>query len=217
MLKLELLDLDDMGIEPLAKTTIDIVDEAKVELLPALGAHMMNMKLFPRPLPYLHCRQVGAMIDMAVWRRPNKPTALVINPTFVVLDKSYNSIGTEVCASYKYPKSDVFKVFASERATKILGKFDSIVDGRLVPDSEEFLGDDAVAFQQMCDISAGKLISRFEAIDTKKKKKAKKITQKMITKAGAYFNGSCPFFPTGGECSMMSIVECNRCVENIKE
>ena len=197
MLKVELLDLDTMGTEPLEKATIEIINEAKVTLLPAVGAHMMNLKLFPKPLPYLHCRQVGAMIDLAVWRRSKKDVALVINPTFVVLDKSYMSIGTEICASYKHDGSDVFKVFASERSTKILAKYDTIVDGKLVPDSEELVGGDAVAFQQMCDMSAGKLISRFEVIESTKKKKVKKITQKMINKAAEDFDGICPFFVGG--------------------
>ncbi len=40
------------------------------------------------------------------------------------------------------------------------------------------------------------------------------ITQEMITEASKQFDGTCPFFQGGGECSWMSIEECNKCKAN---
>jgi len=39
----------------------------------------------------------------------------------------------------------------------------------------------------------------------------RKITEDEIRKAAMIFDGTCPFSDKGGECSVMSVISCNRC------
>lgn len=39
------------------------------------------------------------------------------------------------------------------------------------------------------------------------------ITQEMINQAGLEYDGTCPFPPDGGECSWMSVDQCNKCIK----
>ena len=41
--------------------------------------------------------------------------------------------------------------------------------------------------------------------------KKEEITQDMISKSSLNFDGTCPFYNDGGECSSMSVEECNKC------
>lgn len=43
------------------------------------------------------------------------------------------------------------------------------------------------------------------------------ITEEMIKQAALEFDGTCPFPPDGGECSWMSVEQCNKCLEKNKE
>lgn len=144
---------------PVEKATVESVQEFITNELKDMYDLMKDKKI-----AFLHCIQVGINKDIWLWRRHHKLPVLVINSQFMVKNKKFIREGNEVC--FSYPKgTDTFRIFTTKRANKILGIFDEYTaEGTLKRNNDEFLGFEAVAFQQMCDLSKGKLITRFNEV-----------------------------------------------------
>lgn len=156
---MEIVNLEEQAY-PVKKADKHDVQEFITEQLEEMYKFMQEKKL-----PFLHCAQVGIDKDMFIWRRATKQPTLVINPSFIVKDKKTVRYTPEASFSHPLPNNK-FKIFATIRATKILGVFDEYTSkGELVRNSNMFKDAEAVAFQQMADLSKGKLISRFEVVE----------------------------------------------------
>lgn len=156
---MELVDLEKQSY-PVKKADKHDVQEFITSELEEMYKFMQEKKL-----PFLHCIQVGINKDIFVWRRAGKKANLVINPRVIVKDKKSLRYVPECCFSYPLDE-EKFKTFATIRATKILGLYDDYTsEGSLVPDSSEFTDAEAGAFQQMADLSKGKIITRFPIVE----------------------------------------------------
>jgi peptide deformylase len=175
MINLEMKDLSSKT-DPLPKMTVENLETAMQGLLPAMAMFMMNPENFKVPPAFLHARQIGAALNCAIFRSKNSEPALLINPKYIVQDES--SIKPIVDYNVSYMKSDgTPQAFMSTRSVKILAMYDMYTKGELNEetgflhpgtfkrDSEILEGDDAIWFQHVCDISEGKLLTRFEKTD----------------------------------------------------
>lgn len=155
---MELVNLEEQ-VYPVKKATTVGIQEFIDKELDEMYKFMQQKKI-----PFLHCIQVGINKDIFIWRRQGKLPGLVINPKAIVRNRKDVKYVPECCFSYPRTES-TFRTFATIRATKVLGVFDVYgQDGKLKKSNETFYNAEAGAFQQMADLSQGKLILRFEEV-----------------------------------------------------
>lgn len=165
---MDFVNLENIDKKPLEKATPQDVREFLDEHVMDMLLFMKNTDIHPFPLVYLHALQVGLPYNIVVCLRNPKNPTIIINPSFLVQDDKYIVSGQEVCDSF-FKDDKVKRVFLTERGVKILAMYDEFtsIDEELIPGSEEIDDMEAILYQQMCDISEGKLITRFpEIIDT---------------------------------------------------
>ncbi len=174
LLNIELKDMSTKT-DKLPNMTVEQLECASQSLLSGMIVYMMNEENFKVPPAFLHARQVGAELNCAILRSP-EGSSLMINPTYIVQDEKF--IVPNVDYNVSYRKEDgTPQAFMTIRATEVLAMFDVYTAGKLNEETKEYepgtfarksevlKGDEAIWYQHICDISEGKLLTRFDTAD----------------------------------------------------